>query len=159
MPYLISGANYTWQGVRWAGQSSWQGLKFYHNTFGKNGGYGNIGVNYLTQSYSNSSLNPLDHNMFEYAASSVVGKLSIQNQAIVGATGGLINITPNQARIKHLFNQNVGITLGNVINGGTAPLYNLGGPVSGFVFGNIQQAVGGRAMNNLENNLQEINNK
>jgi len=66
-PYLAMGANYTMQAAR-----------AYHTTFGKTGGYLNIGANYFTQSFATGSMNPLDHNVFEYGASAVVGKFSIQ---------------------------------------------------------------------------------
>ncbi len=160
LSYLTTGTNYALQGARLTGKYSWQALRSYHNIFGKNGGYLNIGGNYITQSISSGSMNPfLDHNAFEYAASIFVGKFSILNQSLIGAGGGLINWTPSENKIKHLFNQNIGITLGNVINGGVAPLYNLTGPVSGFIFGNTQQAIGGRVMNNLEKQLGELNSK
>lgn len=138
-------------GAIWTGRAVWTGARTYHSTFGMNGGYLNLGASYVTQSISTGSTNPMDHNIFEYGASAFVGKFSIQNQSLIGAGGGLVDYTPNDERgVKHLFNQNAGITLLNVVNGGTAPIYNLTGPIGGFVLGNTQQATMGYFINQLE---------
>ena len=91
----------------------------------------------------------MDHNVFEYGISAVIGKASIENQCYIGGSGGLFNFTPNKGEFKHLLNQNIGITTINVINGGTAPLYNLVSPGAGYWVGNTQQAILGRWANEL----------
>lgn len=48
---------------------------------------------YVTQSISNGSMNPMDHNVFEYGISAVIGKASIENQCYIGGSGGLFNFT------------------------------------------------------------------
>ena len=148
---LYKGGKMIYDGAKTGYTYSYKGLSYYHNTFGKTGGYLNIGTNYVTQSISNGSMNPLDHNVIEYGVSAFIGEAKIQNQCIIGGTGGLVNWTPNaQVPFKHLFNRNIGVTLGNVVNGGLTPLYNLAGPVPGYLMGNSQQAVGGYFLNKLE---------
>ena len=160
-PFIISYAITTapiWMpaignGTIWAGRAAWTGAKAYHNTFGMNGGYLNLGANYVTQSISTGSMNPMDHNMFEYGASAFAPKFSVETQCYIGAGGGLINYTPNK-EFKYFGNQDPGITLLNVVNGGTSPIYNLAGPLGVFM-GNAQQAAAGRAINNLEDQLNK----
>jgi len=66
MPYMISGANYAWQGARLAGQYSWQGAKIYHNTFGKTGGYVNM---FLDAGLQNVAAPNEDFNYYSFIGS------------------------------------------------------------------------------------------
>ena len=138
-------------GAKEAGGFLWRGLKAYHSTFGSKGGYVNLGVNYLTQSASNNSFNPLDHNILEYGVSAFMKKdIPIIRQSLIGAGGGLVSVTPNSKDgiFKHAFNQNGSKTLLNVILGGTAPLYNM--VPGGSLLGPVYQGVGGRMINHID---------
>lgn len=135
--YALTGGRYTLQGVRWAGQQAWK-YKVPHK----------LGVSYGIQFGQTGSLNPMDHNMVGYGLS-IFSRLSIESQCYIGATGGLVNYTPNRG-VYGVWNRPLGVTAVDVIIGGTAPIYNLASPGLGFFMRSTHQVVGGRAVNHLE---------
>jgi RHS repeat-associated protein len=131
---------------------AWNLAKGYHNTFGMNGGYVNVVTNYLIQSSSTSSMNIGNHNITTYLPSLFVGKFNIETQCYIGAAGGLISYVPNNTsapKFTHVFNQNIGYTMINVVNGGLAPIYGLGGKTLGYFGGGLQQSIGGYYINKI----------
>lgn len=132
------GAGYLGQGAKWAGTKALQ-----YKVPQK------LAVNYIVQSGQTGSINPMNHNMVAYGTSLFVPN-SIINQSLIGTVSGLVNYTPNNKQIMGFWNRNVGVTMLDVLNGATSPIYNLTGSTSGFILGNTQLIVVGRAVNNIE---------
>ena len=102
-----------------------------------------LGLNYISESTSSGSLNPLNHNSLSYPLTLVTAKTpSIMRKMAIGASSGVIEHSFNGG-FKGAWNQNIGITILKVINGGTTS-------IMGPVYGTMRQGVGGYGINALE---------
>lgn len=108
-----------------------------------------IMINYVSESISNESLNPFNHNALSYPLAGFSRGFSLTKQMAIGASSGLVDASWNGG-FKGVWNQNKATTVLKVINGATAPfLGNWYGTI-------IRQGVGGNGINKLEKKLNEL---
>jgi RHS repeat-associated protein len=109
-----------------------------------------LGANYLSESISNSSFNPLDHNTLSYLyAGMAAGSLSFSEKMLIGASSGLVEYKLYSNELTGIWNQNMATSTLKAINGATAPIF-------GTFYGDVvRQGIGGYGINQLEKNLKE----
>jgi RHS repeat-associated protein len=110
----------------------------------------NLGVNYLSESISNSSLNPLDHNSLSYMfAGMAAGKLSMTQKMLIGASSGVFEYKFYSNELTGFWNQNIATSALKAINGATAPIFG------DFYGGVVRQGIGGYGITQLEKELEK----
>jgi hypothetical protein len=110
----------------------------------------NLGMNYLNESISNSSLNPLDHNSLSYMfAGMAAGSLSLSQEILIGASSGLVEYKFYSNELTGIWNQNIATSTLKAINGATAPIFG------DFYGGVVRQGLGGYGINQLEKDLKK----
>lgn len=126
-----------------------QGVRLYHTTLGMNGGYAGTGLNYLSETMSSGSFNPLNHNALSYPMVFLTKGMSIEKQMLIGASGGLIEYKIGANQIDAIWNQRIETTILKVANGGISPIF-------GNVYGGIiRQGVGGNLIDKFNTKIQE----
>jgi len=110
----------------------------------------NLGANYLSESISNCSFNPLDHNTLSYMyAGMAAGSLSLSQKMLIGASSGLVEYKLYSNELTGIWNQNMATSTLKAINGATAPIF-------GTFYGDVvRQGIGGYGINQLEKDLKE----
>jgi len=123
---------------------SWEGLKFYHNTFGKTGGYANMAWNYGYQSFSTGNFSLGNKDLISLGISGFIrGNTPVWQQSAIGASSGLIQYTPNKGL--QVLEGSAGYIAGTMVNGALSPILSnsrFGNAFSAnFVFGTSQMGV------------------
>ena len=135
-----------------AGRLTINGFKLYHKTIGVNGGYTNMGLNYLNQSIGNGDFGFKSKNIIGLGSSAFTTfSQSIQTQISLGAigSGGIVSMKSNGS-IETMFENPWHYSLTTTING--APFQPYGGALLNQL--GVSNVVGGIIVNCTSGGLQ-----
>jgi hypothetical protein len=107
-----------------------------------------IMINYVSESISSQSLNPLNHNALSYPLAGLSRGVSLTKQMTIGASSGLVDYKIGSNELNGIWNQNPVTTTLKIVNGATSPfLGNWYGSI-------IRQGFGGYGIDKLDKTLK-----